>query len=96
MWHVNPGAREAFGRMGLAGPVLMATLSAACASAAAGLWRGRPWGYRAAVILLAINLTAAIANVLTGAGPRAKVGIPIVAALLAFLTSKHVRSYFRS
>lgn len=96
MWRVNPGAREAFGRMGLAGPALMATLSAACASAALGLWRGRSWGYQAAVVLLAINLMAAIANVLTGAEPRAKVGIPIVAALLAFLTSKQVRSYFRS
>lgn len=96
MWRVNPGAREAFGRMGLAGPVLMATLSAACTSAAAGLWTGRPWSYRAAVVVLAINLMAAIANVITGAEPRAKVGIPIVAALLAFLTSKHVRSFFRS
>lgn len=96
MWRVNPGAHEAFARMGLAGPVLMATLSAACTSAAAGLWRGRPWGYRAAVVMLGLNLTAAIANVITGAEPRAKVGMPIVAALLAFLTSKQVRSYFRS
>lgn len=94
MWRVNPGAREAFGRMGPAGPVLMATLSAACASAAAGLWRGRPWGYQAAVLLLAINLLTAIANVLSGAQPRAKIGIPVVAALLALLTSKHVKSYF--
>lgn len=96
MWRVNPGAREAFGRMGLAGPALMATLSAACASAAAGLWRGKPWGYQAAVVLLTINLLTAIANVLTGAEPRARIGIPIVAALLAFLTSRHVRRYFRS
>jgi hypothetical protein len=96
MWRVNPGAREAFGRMGLAGPVLMATLSAACASATAGLWRGKPWGYQAAVALLGLNLLTAIANVLTGADPSARIGIPIVAALLAFLTSRHVRSYFRS
>ena len=96
MWRVNPGAREVFGRMGPAGPVLMATLSAASASAAAGLWRARPWGYRAAVVLLAVNLVAAGAYVVTGTEPRALPGIPVLAALLAFLTSQHVRSYFRA
>jgi hypothetical protein len=48
------------------------------------------------VALLGLNLLTAIANVLTGADPSARIGIPIVAALLAFLTSRHVRSYFRS
>jgi hypothetical protein len=93
MWWINPGAREVFGRMGPAGPLLMATLSAASASAAAGLWRARPW---AAVVLLAVGLAATIANVVTGNEPRAMAGIPVLAALLAFLTSGHVRSYFRA
>jgi hypothetical protein len=47
------------------------------------------------VVVLALSLVAAITNVITGAEPRAKAGIPIVAALLAFLTSKQVRSHFR-
>jgi hypothetical protein len=95
MWRLNPRARQAFQRVDPAGPLLLGVVSAACASAAGGLWGGKPWGYRVAVALLVVNLLGDIANVLLGVEPRAIVGVPIVAALLVFLASARVRSYFQ-
>ena len=59
-----------------------------------GLWRGQPWGYRLAIALLTVNLLADITNVVLGVEPRAALGVPIVAAMLAFLASRRVRSFF--
>ena len=94
MWRLNPRAREAFTGMGVWAVVLMCVVCAACASAAAGLWRGARWGYWLAVALLVINLFGDIANVLLGTEPRAAVGIPVVIAVLAFLTRGRVRRFF--
>jgi hypothetical protein len=48
-----------------------------------------------AVLLLVVNLVGDVTNVVLGVEPRAIVGIPIVAALLIYLTGANVRSYFR-
>lgn len=95
MWRINPRARVGFASMGVWAIVLMCAVSVACASAAAGLWRGARWGYGLAVALLAINLLGDIANVLLGTEPRAAVGVPIAIAILMFLMSKRVKDFFR-
>ena len=95
VWRLNPRAREAFAGMGACAVVLMCFVSAACAAAALGLWRGARWGHRLAVALLAVNLLGDIANVITGTEPRALVGVPVVAALLMYLMSGRVRRFFR-
>lgn len=94
MWRLNPRAREAFAGMGGWAPLLLLAVSAACALTAAGLWRGRRWGYRLAVGMLLVNLGGDVVNVLLGTEPRAVVGIPIVAALLALLARPRVRGSF--
>ncbi len=94
MWRLNPRARESFTSMGVWAIVLMCAICVACASAAAGLWRGTRWGYWLAVVLLAINLLGDIANVLLGTEPRAVVGVPIVLAILAFLMSERVKRFY--
>lgn len=43
IWKINPRGREALGALGLPAVFLMATVSVACAGAAAGLWLGRLW-----------------------------------------------------
>lgn len=93
MWQLNPRARIAFAGMGIWAPVLLITVSAACAAAAFGLWRGRRWGYYVATGLLVVNLVGDVANVVLGTEPRAIVGIPIVAALLVYLSRPGVRRY---
>jgi hypothetical protein len=95
LWRLNPRAREGFASMGAWAIVLMCAVSIACALAATGLWRGARWGYWLAIALLTINLIGDIINVVTGTEPRAVVGVPIVIAILAFLTSKRVRGFFR-
>jgi hypothetical protein len=94
MWRLNPRARTAFSGMGIWAPVLLGVVSVACAAASIGLWRGRRWGYRVATGLLIVNLIGDVTNVMLGTEPRAIVGIPIVAALLFYLSRPGVRVFF--
>lgn len=96
MWRINPRAHEGFARMGSWAPVLLLTVCIGCVSSALGLWRGRRWGHRLAVVGLSINLVGDAANALFGHDPRAAVGVPIAGALLVYLLSKRVRQFFRN
>jgi len=71
----------------------MFTVSVACALSAAGLWRGVAWGQRLATGVLVVNIVGDAVNVLLGTEPRAAIGIPIGAALVAYLRSKRVREF---
>jgi hypothetical protein len=96
MWRLNPRAHDAFQRLGSASPAVLGVVSVACASAAAGLaWRRR-WGHRLAVALLGVNLLGDVLNVALGVEPRALVGVPIVAALLWYLTRPRVSASFET
>jgi uncharacterized membrane protein (DUF2068 family) len=81
--------------MGPPGLLLLAVVCVACAFAAFGLWRGRIWGYWLAVVMLGVHLVADVVNVALGIEPRALVGVPIVALILAFLATARVRRFFR-
>jgi uncharacterized membrane protein (DUF2068 family) len=94
MWRLNPRARTAFASMGFWAPVLMGFVSAACASAASGLWRGRRWGHHFATGILVVNLVGDTLNVVLGTEPRAIIGIPINALLLVYLFRSSVRRWF--
>jgi hypothetical protein len=94
MWRLNPRARESFGAMGVSGPVLMVVVSTACASAAAGLWRGRRWGHLLALALLTFSLLGDLANALLGVEPRAWAGVPVAALMLGYLATARVRAFF--
>ena len=94
MWRLNPRAREAF--VGLEGwaVLLLGVVCLACAFSAAGLWKGRRWGHRLAFGVLAVNLVGDVINAVLGTEPRAVFGIPVALALLGFLSSRRVRSFF--
>lgn len=95
MWRVNPRAHEKLSRLSLWAVLLLSTVSMLCAAAAIGLWRGSRWGYWFAVGLIVINLLGNVSNVALGTEPRAIVGVPIAAALLAYLiVSEKVRDFF--
>jgi len=94
MWRLNPRAQEALAGMGVWAIVLMFAVSGACAASALGLWRGTRWGYRLAIGVLTVNLLGDVANVLSGTEPRAAIGVPVVVAILAFLMSRRVKSFF--
>jgi uncharacterized membrane protein (DUF2068 family) len=86
---------ENLSSLGLWAVVLLATFSMFCAAAAIGLWRGSRWGYWLAVGLMVTNLLGNLTNVVLGTEARAIVGMPIAAAILAYLLmSKKVREFF--
>jgi len=94
MWLLNPRARDGLSRLGPWAILLMFSVSVACALSAAGLWRGVAWGQRLATGVLVVNIVGDAVNVLLGTEPRAAIGIPIGAALVAYLRSKRVREFF--
>lgn len=95
MWRLNPRAHDSLTRIGPWAVVLLFAVSVSCATAAIGLWRGSRWGHRVAVSLIVINLVADVANVISGTEPRAIVGVPVAAAILAYLMRGRVRQFFK-
>lgn len=87
-WRVNPRGHEGFVRMGPWTFLLLAAVGAACALAAVGLWRWREWGRRLAMAVLAVNLVGDAGNAILGRDPRSWIGVPIAAALIAYLASR--------
>jgi hypothetical protein len=96
MWRLNPRAHEAFSRMGIWAPLLLGPVCLACAASAYGFFTGKRWGYRLGVTGLLVNLTGDLINAALGIEPRAVVGVPIVALILWYLSSRKVRAFFSS
>lgn len=95
MWELNLRAHRNLSSLGQWAVVMLFIVSALCAAAALGLWRGSKWGYWLAVGLMATNLLGDVTNVMLGTEPRAIVGVPIAGAVLAYLLlSKRVRQFF--
>ena len=94
MWRLNPRARDGLSRLGPWAVVLMFSVSAACVFSAVGLWRGLAWGRRLATAVLVVNLLGDAVSSFSGAEPRAVIGVPIGAALVAYLWSARVREFF--
>jgi hypothetical protein len=94
MWRLNPRGHAGLVALGVWGPLILGAACLACACAAYGFANGRPWGYRLGVGLLLVNLAGDLVNVTFGIEPRAIVGVPIVAGLLWYLSSKTVKTYF--
>jgi hypothetical protein len=88
IWRLNPTGRADLGRLGAWAVLLMALVSAACAAAATGLWRGRPSGRRLAIALLVVNLAGDLFNAVVGGDLRTLVGLPIGGAMLWYLLSR--------
>ncbi len=94
VWRFNPRAREGFAGIGAWAIVIMSIVCIFCALAAAGLWRGTRWGYWLAILLLTVNLTGDILNVVLGTQPAAIIGVPVAIAIFVFLRSNRVRRFF--
>jgi hypothetical protein len=94
MWRLNPRAHEAFSHMGIWAPLLLGSVCLACAASAYGFFTGRRWGYRLGVTLLLVNLAGDLVNGALGIEPRAVIGVPIVALLLWYLSSRRVKTFF--
>jgi hypothetical protein len=96
MWRLNPRSHQGLVGMRGWGVLLLCIASIGCGIAGTGLWRCRAWGHATAIVVLCIQLAGDILNVISGTEPRAVIGIPIVAALLVYLTRASVRRLFWS
>jgi uncharacterized membrane protein (DUF2068 family) len=96
MWQFKPRAQQDFSLLGVWAIPLMLVVAVACAGAAAGLWKGRRWGYRIALGLLSINLLGDVFNAFVRGDWRTLIGIPIGGAMLAYLLSPAIRKCFGS
>src|SRR5262245_48327807 len=94
MWQLNPRGHQGLVRMHGWAVILLAGVSGMCGITGIGLWRRRRWGYAIAVAGLSIHLVGDIFSVVSGTEPRAIIGIPIVRALLLYLSRAHIRSAF--
>jgi hypothetical protein len=94
MWRINPRAREEFAALGIWSPILLGVLSIVCLIAAVGLWRRTRTGYRLIVAGLILNLIGDVSNIIVRRQLATAFGIPVVAAILAYLMTRNVREYF--
>jgi hypothetical protein len=94
IWRLNPRAHEAFSHMGTWALLVLGVVCVACAASAFGFFTGRGWGYRLGVALLVLNLAGDLSSAALGIELRAWVGVPIVALILWYLSTRTVRTYF--
>ena len=85
LWRLNPEARAAFQSLGKTAVLLMLVVGAACAFAAAGMWRGSWWGTRLALVILSINILGDLLNALVRHDLRTLIGLPIGGAMIFYL-----------
>ncbi|MDQ6652847.1 MAG: hypothetical protein M3Y84_08890 [Acidobacteriota bacterium] len=94
IWKLNPRGRAGLGAIGMWAVLLFSVVGTACAVAAVGLWRGAPWGRWTAMAVLSIDLLGNVFNVISGAEPRAIIGIPIALLIVGYLITRRVRLFF--
>jgi len=93
VWRLNPEAQVSFQRIGAPlAATLMAAVGSGCALAAIGLARGREWGRRLAMVILAVNLIGDTVNAFARHDLRTLIGLPIGGAMIWFLAAQRVRS----
>ncbi len=94
MWSLKPSTRDDLAAMGAFGPLVMASVSCACALAAAGLWRGAEWGRRLAIAILVANLAGDSMNAIVRHDLRTLIGLPIGGLMIWYLMRADVRDSF--
>ncbi len=96
IWLIKPQARVGFASLGGWAPVLLIVVCAVCAGSAYGFFTGKRWGYRLGVALLVANGIGDLGNAVFGTEPAAWIGVPIVALLLVYLSSRRVKTWFHA
>ena len=95
IWRLNPQGQVGLAALGSGAILLMLVVGVACGLSAVGLWRGATWGRAVALTVLAVNLLGDAGNALVRGDLRTLIGVPIGAALIAYiLLNGTVRAYF--
>ncbi len=94
VWALNPTAYKQLAPLGSAVAVLFLMLGAALTTAGIGWFRRRLWGWRLAVVIVAIQVLGDAVTCVRGEWLRGGAGIVIASALLLFLLRPRIRASF--
>jgi len=94
VWTLNPIACKQLAPLGTSAAALFLMLGAALTIAGIGWFRRRLWGWRLAVVIVAIQVLGDAVNCVRGDWLRGGVGIVIANALLLFLLRPRIRATF--
>lgn len=94
IWALNPIAYKRLAPMGVTVGILFLLLGAALTAAGTGWFRHRLWGWRLAVVVVAIQVLGDIVNLLRGDWLRGGTGVIIAGALLLVLLQPKMRARF--
>jgi hypothetical protein len=93
-WDLNPAAYKKLAPLGSTVGILFLLLGAALTMAGIGWFRRRLWGWRLAVLIIAIQVLGDVVNCIRGDLLRGGSGVIIAGALLLFLLHPKVRATF--
>jgi hypothetical protein len=94
LWVLNPMAYKQLARLGGAVGILFLLLGAALTTAGVGWFRRRLWGWRLAVVIIAIQVLGDVVNCARGDLLRGGTGVIIAGALLLFLLQQRIKAAF--
>jgi hypothetical protein len=94
VWALNPIAYKQLAPLGRVVGVLFLLLGAALTTAGIGWFRRRLWGWKLAVIIIAIQVLGDVINCVRGDWLRGGEGIVIAGALLLFLLQPRIKATF--
>jgi hypothetical protein len=94
LWALNPIAYKQLAPLGRTVGILFLLLAAALASAGIGWFGRRLWGWRLAVLIIAIQVLGDVLNCVRGDLLRGGTGVIIAGALLLFLLRPRTRAWF--
>jgi hypothetical protein len=94
LWDLNPIAYKQLAPLGGTVGILFLLLGAALTAAGIGWFRRRLWGWRLAVVIIAIQVLGDVINCVRGDLLRGVTGLIIAGALLLFLLQPRVRAAF--
>jgi hypothetical protein len=94
LWALNPIAYKQLAPLGDTVGILFLLLGAALATAGIGWFRHRLWGWRLAVVIIAIQVLGDVVNLVRGDLLRGGTGVIIAGALLLFLLQSKIRATF--
>jgi hypothetical protein len=96
MWRLNPVAYAQLAPLGASVGYAFILLAAALALAATGWFKRRFWGWLLAVTIISTQLVGDAVNLARGDVLRGATGVVIAGALLLYLLSRKVRSWFQN
>jgi hypothetical protein len=94
VWTLNAAAYRQLAPSGWKAGILFLALGAALTAAGIGWFRRSLWGWKLAVVIIAIQVAGDLVNLLRGDFMRGTTGVLIAGALLLYLLRPNIRAAF--